>query len=193
HGAPNSMAASVHAYMGPTGIVLALAGFIGVLTTARLTHRLERRLGDLYRLRRNGSGTRFSSRRPPDGARWSLGLPALLATVWAAQCGLYLLQENVEAAVVGRAMPGLAVVSGVHAMAPVVHLLVTLALIGGLWLVRRKVTTLADAVRQAEECLRAVVRVLTTNRPRLPRRAWTPLERWGTQRWSRPPPAQLIG
>jgi hypothetical protein len=188
-GASSSVAASVHAYMGPTGALLVLAGLLGVLSTARLARRLEARLGEL----RSGRRT-IPSVRPADaagGPTWSLSVPALLGTVWAGQCGLYVLQENLEAAVAHRSLPGLAVLAGVHALAPVVHLAVASALVAGLWLVRRQVTWLADAVRLAAARVRRAARAVSAPCPS--RRMWTPLERWGTHLWCRPPPAFVLG
>ena len=49
HGAAGSMAASVHAYMEPTGLVLLAVGLLGVLSTARLARQLDRRLESLGR------------------------------------------------------------------------------------------------------------------------------------------------
>jgi hypothetical protein len=186
-GAATSMAASAHAYMGPLGAALALAGLLGVLSTARLVRRLERRLREL-RPRRSGRPERSTV---PAAARgvpsWSFSLAGLVATMWAGQCGLYLLQENLEASAAGRPLPGLAVLSGVHALAPLVHLIVAAAIVAGLWLARRQVTRLADAVHRAEQRLRAAAGVVAGRLCPTPR-AWTPLERWGTQRLSRPPP-----
>jgi hypothetical protein len=72
-------------------------------------------------------------------------------------------------------------------MAPVVHLVVAAARVAGLWLLRRRVTRLADAVRLAAARLRRAAGAVPA--PCASRRVWTPLERWGTQRWCRPPPS----
>jgi hypothetical protein len=192
HGAAGSMAASVHAYMEPTGLVLLAVGLLGVLSTARLARQLDRRLESLGRASfgRIDHGLSASTRAD---LRWrSLSLPTLLVTVWAGQCGLYLLQENLEASTARRPLPGLATLSGIHALAAPVHLAVAAVLVAGLWLARRKVTRLADAVERAVERLRVRARMVAA--PPCPaRRAWTPLDRWGTQRWSRPPPLLAIG
>jgi hypothetical protein len=192
HGAASSTVASIHAYMGPVGAVVALAGLLGVLSTARLARRLERRLGQL---RHRGRGQPGGEPAPVTAAgfpSWSFDLVPLLLTVWVGECGLYLLQENLEASVAGRPLPGLAALSGVHGLAPVVHLIVAAAVVTVLWFARRQVTRLADAVRRAEERRNRYVSTATVRlRPAV--RGWTPLDRWGTQRWSRPPPAIVIG
>jgi hypothetical protein len=121
-----------------------------------------------------------------------LSLPALLVTVWAGQCGLYVLQENVEASAAGRPLPGLAALGGIHVLAALVHLAVAVTLVAGLWLARREVTRLADALERAAEQVHARAPVVVTH-PHAPRRTWTPLDRWGMQRWSRPPPVLAIG
>jgi hypothetical protein len=191
HGAAHSMAASVHAYMEPTGAGLLALGVLGVLSTARLARQLERRLESLRRASAGRGGPMPSVDLRADVPSRSLSLPVLLATVWAGQCGLYLLQENLEASGAGRPLPGLAAMSGIHALATVVHLVVAVILVAGLWLARRQVTRLAGAVERAVERLRARVTVVAV-RPRGPGRAWTPLDRWGTQRWARPPPAVFL-
>jgi hypothetical protein len=183
------MAASVHAYMGPTGALLMLAGLVGVLSTARLVRQLDSRLRELRSGRRRVPAV--AEPAPAGGPTCSLSFPAILATVWLGQCGLYVLQENLEAAVAHRSLPGLGALAGVHALAPVVHLVVASALVAGLWLLRRRVTRLADAVRLAAAQLRRAARAVSA--PCTSCRVWTPLERWGIQRWSRPPPAIVTG
>jgi hypothetical protein len=190
-GAAHSMAASVHAYMEPTGAGLLALGLLGVLSTARLAQRLERRLRCLRRASVGRDRSTRSIELEADFPSRSLSLPTLLVTVWAGQCGLYLLQENLEASAAGRPLPRLSALGGIHALAAVVHLIVAATLVVGLWLARRRVTRLADAVQRALERLRSHVTVLTAG-PRRPRRAWTPLDRWGTQRWTRPPPAVFL-
>ena len=190
-GAAHSMAASVHVYMEPAGAGLLALGLLGVLSSARLARRLEHRL----RCLRGASDGRDGSTRPleaeADFPSRSLSLPTLVVTVWAGQCGLYLLQENIEESAAGRHLPGLGALGGVHALAAVVHLIVAATLVGALWLARRRVTRLADAIQRALERLGSHITVAPAG-PRPPRRAWTPLDRWGTQRWSRPPPAVFL-
>jgi hypothetical protein len=192
HGAASSMAASVHAYMEPTGALLLAVGLLGVLSTSRLARQLERRLEGLRRVRFGRGGQQRPAIIRPDVPCRSLSLPALLVTVWAGQCALYVLQENVEASAAGRPLPGLAALGGIHVLAALVHLAVAVTLVAGLWLARRDVTRLADALERAAEQVHARARVVITH-PHTPRRTWTPLDRWGMQRWSRPPPVLAIG
>ena len=190
-GAAHSMAASVHAYMEPTGAGLLALALLGVLSTGRLARRLERRLRCLRGASVGQDGSMGSVELGADFPSRSLSLPTLLVTVWAGQCGLYLLQENLEASATGRPLPRLAALGGIHALAAVVHLIVAATLVAALWLARRRVTRLADAVERALERLRSHVAVAPAG-PCRPRRAWTPLDRWGTQRWTRPPPAVVL-
>jgi hypothetical protein len=190
-GAAHSMAASVHAYMEPAGAGLLALALLGVLSTARLARRLEHRLRCLRGPSVGRHGWTRSVELEADFPSRSLSLPTLLVTVWAGQCGLYLLQENLEASATGRPLPRLAALGGIHALAAVVHLIVAATLVAALWLARRRVTRLAGAVERALERLRSRVTVAPAG-PRPPRRAWTPLDRWGIQRWTRPPPAGLL-
>jgi hypothetical protein len=185
---PRAAFGSVHVYMGPIGVVLAVAALAAVHSTARLARVLQRRVAELRRVEAHRS-TRAPGFSPP---LKSLSVPTLAFIVWAAQCGLYLLQENLEAGVAHRVAPGLAVLGGAHALAPLVHLGVALALVAGLWLTRRQVSRLARVVRLVEAWLRSVRRAPATVLVRSSVRAWTPIDRWGTQLWSRPPPAPRV-
>jgi hypothetical protein len=164
---------AVHVYMGPLGAVLLGCAVAGMHATARLARALRCRLD-----------SRPADTRP---LPWSLGLPAVVALLWAWQCGLYVLQENLEQALLHRTPAGLGVITGLHAWAPAVHLVAAALIASVLWLVRRRVTELVEEVRAAEGRAprRRVQPVPTTT----PVRAWTPAERWGRQLWSRPPPA----
>jgi len=185
---PRAAFGSVHVYMGPIGVVLAVAALAAVHSTARLARVLERRVAELRRVEAH----RLT--RPPgvSQALKSLSVPALGLIVWATQCGLYLLQENLEAGAAHRVAPGLAVLGGAHALAPLVHLAVALVLVAGLWLTRRQVSRLAQVVRLVEAWLRSVRRAPATVLACSSARTWTPIDRWGTQLWSRPPPAPRV-
>jgi len=172
---------SVHTYMGPVGAVLAVTAVLGVRSTAQLAARLERRLAMLWK---------GSADLEPGSAPSSVGLPGLVLTLWVSQVGLYLLQENLEQAMAHHPTPGLAPVSGVHALAPVVHLVVAASIAVVLWAARRRVTELAEAIHQAEGWLRSGWLTPAPVTVGAPPRVWTPRERWGVARWSRPPPAR---
>lgn len=174
HGAAGFVA--VHTYMGPVGAVLAAAAIAGMRATRRLAVTLQRRLDAAHR-------------RPmghPGPEPWSLSVPAVTLVLWVWQCALYVLQENLEQAVTHHSLIGLGAVSGAHAWAPAVHLAVAAGVACVLWLVRRRVTRLVAEVHAAERRLWAEP---ADDAAWTPARTWTPSERWGRQRWSRPPPA----
>lgn len=178
---------SVHHYMGPIGIVLLVAALAAVHSTLQLAGVLERRLAELGRIETRGLRSIGSGTSPPSPR--SFNLPSLAAIVWSTQCGLYVLQENLEAGVAHRATPGLTVLTGAHALAPLVHLAVVLVLVAGLWLTRRQVSRLFQFVRLVEARLRLSLAAAAPVPRCQSARAWTPIDRWGSQLWSRPPPA----
>jgi hypothetical protein len=182
---------SVHLYIRPAGALLVVTGVVGVQSTARLGRRLERRLAELCR-RVPGQASLAGQAWPPGspGAGWSFAFPTLVVVVWVLQSGLYLVQENAEAVLAHVPAAGVGAVTGVHALAPLVHLAVTLALVGGVSLLRRRVTELAAAVRAVAAALR-VCRPSRTAAPSTSGRSWTPAQRWGWQRWCRPPPVAV--
>jgi hypothetical protein len=169
---------SVHVYMGPTGLALVVAGLAGVHATTRLARRLERQLSGGPEPGAGLAGTAFS-------------IPALVGVVWVLQSALYLVQENVEAVVTHHAAPGLGAVAGVHALALFVHLAVTLFLVAAVCLVRARVTELAAAVRALAVAWPSPADSVTSPAARRQQRTWTPAERFGATRWSRPPPPVL--
>jgi hypothetical protein len=170
---------SAHLYMVPMGGTLIVASVVGFRSCARLARRLERHLSEM---RRPGS----VRPAPQRGAGWSFAIPTLVLIVWLVQIGVYLVQENAEAVLAHLRAPGLGPVVGIHALAPLVHLAVTLALVTMVCLVRRRVTQLAAAVRAVDAWRRLAPPVAPS--PSTPVRAWTPAQRWGAQRWCRPPP-----
>ncbi|HMC53073.1 MAG TPA: hypothetical protein VKI64_09965, partial [Acidimicrobiales bacterium] len=107
---------------------------------------------------------------------------------WTLQLALYLVQENLEARTFHLPAPGLGAVTGVHAMAPLVHLAVAAIVTTVVWLTRRRVTELlaesdwTDGViaRRGPRPTRIAGRRLI--------RSWTPGQRWGMALWARPPP-----
>jgi hypothetical protein len=178
--------------MGPIGVVLVLAAVAGVHSTIRLARRLERRLAELRRIPAGGSLSGRLGGTPAANSRPAMSVPALAALIWVTQCALYLLQENLEFGFSGHGQPGLSVFRGAQALAPLVHLAVALTLVACLWLARGQVTRLGQAVRLIEARLHFVRRPRATMRPCPSTRAWTPIDRWGMQLWSRPPPAPRV-
>jgi hypothetical protein len=111
-----------------------------------------------------------------------------------AQIGLYLLQENLEAHLAGAPMPGMGAVSGVHALAPVVHAAVALAFSALVVAVSLLLRRRADAVERVTALLRVVLDRLAAFTADAPRAATAsrpaPLDRFG-RLWCRPPPVLL--
>jgi hypothetical protein len=176
---------SIHLYMGPIGALLLVGGVVGVQSSVRLARRLESRLAELAG---QGPGRAQTVGRAGSGqVGWSFAVSTLVAIVWLLQSGLYLAQENVEAWLGHAPVPGLGALTGAHALAPLVHLAVTLALVTVVCLLRRRVTALAAAVRATAAWMRAC-RPVAAAVAAPQSRSWTPVQRWGTQRWCRPPP-----
>jgi hypothetical protein len=187
HRSAGAALSSLHMYMAPAGAGLLVAAIGGVHSTVRLTRRLERRLADS----RGTSRRATTAERAVDArAGWSFSVSTLVMVVWLLQLCLYLAQENFEASLGHVPAPGLGALTGVHALAPLVHLAVTLALVTGLCLLRRRVTALAAALRAVETWLRSC-RSVAAVAPPAPGRSWTPVQRWGCHRWCRPPPVAV--
>jgi hypothetical protein len=197
-GPGRSALAGVHAYMLPVGALLALAaaaaggGCWGAWVG--LGRRLDRARAGLARAWRGG---RPGSAAPPVRTTAPVSPPARLVALWlplgAAQLGLYLAQENLESILAGGRAAGLGPLLGVHRAAAALQLGVALALAAALLLAGR---LLAGRVRALERCER-LLRTLWGRRrgggvPRGARPCLDPpVERFGRQLWSRPPPALL--
>ncbi|HZS14334.1 MAG TPA: hypothetical protein VFC09_07035 [Candidatus Dormibacteraeota bacterium] len=191
------MVGSLHAYMLPVGMLLALAAAAGAMHGLRLWLRLGRQLGGLrpalagaLRGHRVAAAPRRveATWRPRGGVRiaaWWLPLTVL-------QIGLYLFQENVEAGIAGAPAPGFGAVTGVHALAPLVHAAVALLLLAAVALGSRLLHRRVEAVERTIALLRHLLDRLGSMRPQAPRAAAAvrpaPLDRFG-RLWSRPPPA----
>jgi hypothetical protein len=183
-----------HLYMLPLGAVLTLLlADRGLRWWRRWTALGERLEHARAALRSALHGRRPPARRVP---RTGSVRPVPVALLWAplalGQVVLYLLQESVEAAAAGRPTPGLGAVTGVHWAAPLVHAAVALVLATVVALagrrLRRRATRLHRWERLVDHLLRARTRVAV--RPR-PAPGWwpSPLQRFGAQLWTRPPPA----
>jgi hypothetical protein len=184
---PNALSRSAHLYMGPFGVLLAVLGGGALLGSARLARRLDRRIAHL---RGSGGDTpvRTVDRTPGSGV--PLRLPSTIGVLATSQLCVYLVQESLEARAIGLPIPGLGALTGVHAWAGAIHLLVASLTGVVLWAVCRHIGRLVAKVRREEARLLARCR-----RPRLALalvapslHVVTPLERWGSQLWSRPPP-----
>jgi hypothetical protein len=197
------MVGSLHLYMLPLGALLAALAAAGAVRGVRAWQVLGRQL----QVARMGLGAAWRGRRP-DGlaaagspvpgsdlaatrGRSVAGRIASMALLLApAQVGLYLLQENLEARIAGAPVPGMGAVTGVHALAPVVHAAVALALSALVVAASRLLRGRADAVEQVVALLRALLDRLAAFTALSPRAAASrpaPLARFG-RLWCRPPP-----
>lgn len=192
-----SLRAGAHVYMLPTGALLALAAALGGARCWRAWLLLGRRLDGLHAaLRRAARGERVAPSATPAAA--AVSPPARLLALWlplsAAQIGIYLLQENLEALLSGAPAPGLGPLLGIHRGAAAVHLGVGLVLAALLLVAGRLLGGRARQVERCERLLRALWERLLHG-PRTPGRARRctppPVERFGRQLWSRPPPVLL--
>jgi hypothetical protein len=181
----HSLADPVHVYFIPIGLALLAAAVTAGTLAARAWSALGRRL-ETARLALRGQA-RPTTDAPLDGvAVPSVAWLWLVLTVL--QLGVWIVQENVEQGAAGLSMPGLRVLGGVHLLAPVVHAVIALGLASSVAALHRRFSRRTDQVR-AHERLLARRRYVGVSLP-LPQpvRSSTPLERWGAQRWQRPPP-----
>jgi len=182
-GFATSASRQVHTYMGPVGVVLLLLAFVGVELGLRTVRRLQRLVAGL------SDGHVDPAAAFPGGRRFTVPITTLLSLVWTLQLVVYVAQENAELRALGVHQPVLNVISGVHLWAAGVHLVVAGALLAVLWLVHRPIAQLAELVREVVAWLLAHPgRRLAPERPAPAVRSWTPVERFGRQLWSRPPP-----
>lgn len=195
---------SLHVYMLPVGMLLALLAAAAAVQGVRLWLGLGRQLVGLrlavaraLRGRRDAVEAPAGDRRV--GPRLGAGRPGirLVAAWWlpvtALQIGLYLFQENVEAVVGGAPAPGLGAVTGLHALAPLVHATIALALCAAVALASRLLRGRAALVERAVALLRHLLDRLGSLAPDLPGAAPPappPLDRFG-RLWCRPPPVPV--
>ncbi len=187
-----SLLSGVHAYMLPVGAVLALAATVWSAHCGRAWLLLGRRLDGLRAALRGALRGRVAA---PSPAAAPVSSPSRLLALWlplgTAQVALYLLQENLEAALSGAPLPGLGPVLGVHAGAAAVQLGVALVLAAALLAAGRLLAHRARTVERCERLLRLLWERLRP-RPRLPAGARdagpSAVELLGAGIWARPPP-----
>ncbi len=194
-GLAREMSGSVHLYMLPLGVLL--LGFIGLggIVWVRAAHALGRRLDALRGAVRHGHRVDLEDSRRPGGVP---ALPERFAGLWmllaGAQLLLYVVQENVEAHLAGYHPPGLGVLLGQHWAAAPLHFAVAGVLAGMASVALRRRRHLVGAVEFHEQLL-ALLRERRAPSSAVPvvgpPRSLTPLERWGSQRWARPPPVPV--
>jgi len=186
----------VHRYMAGVGVALLVVATLGGLRLWRtwwaLCRRLEVTRQHFHRLLRGGAAPEHAD--APDAMP---SAPARLVSLWlplaVAQIILYVVQENIERAAVGRPLPGLGVLLGVHWAAVPMHLGVSLllafAVLVAAWPMRRK----AEAIVTAQRALRTRLRWLFRAKPMAATADWAQhvpslRDLLGTHLWHRPPP-----
>lgn len=197
-GLSTELVGSVHAYMLPAGLVLAVVGAAASLAAWRFWNRLGRRLDTARRTVRQALLGRPHPQgsRPPRSQQASTSSRILLAwpALTAVQVALYLAQENLEAIRAGLAAPGFGAITGVHALAPAVHAAVALLLLLAVALVavvfRRRSRAIA-ALEGRLARLQSRRSLLETPRPPATS-ASAPLQLLGPQLWCRPPPLPAV-
>ena len=193
-GLMREMSGSVHLYMLPVGAGLLVLAAVGGVAWFRAVSALAARLDRLRRVVRRGGRVdvaSFGKRASIPGRGASAGSLWLLLGLF--QLCVYLLQENVEARLAGLRAPGFGAVLGQHWAAAPIHLLVAglLAVAGAVLLTRRR--RLSQAIGRHELILarlwarRVTPAAVSSSTPP----ALTPHQRWGSQRWQRPPPASI--
>ncbi len=193
-GLGRAMLGASHLYMLPLGAVLSLLLAHRGLRWWRRWAALGERLEDARTALRGAlRGHRPSPRRPGGSGP---GSAAPVARLWVplavAQVALYLFQENVEAAAAARTAPGLGPVTGVHWAAPLVQAAVALVLAAAMGVAARRLRGRATRLHRWERFVDHLVRTRTRLAGGLrPLSGWrrSPLQRFGAQLWSRPPPA----
>lgn len=189
HAGLTDMGSSVHSYFLPAGAALTGAVF-GMAVAARQAWVL---LGNRIRTAEIGlwkRPTAVPAARVVE-ARGAVGVVALWLTLVLLQTATWVVQENLESLGGGRRAPLFGVVSGAHLLAPVVQAEVALILAATYCLVHRWFAKRRSRLVVLE---RLVARRWNPRYGLLPSETRpasvpsTPLERWGRQRWLRPPP-----
>ena len=188
HAGIAEMSGSAHTYFFPAGAALTAAGAGGILYARRVWAQLG------WRLRRAEAAL---WRRPaivpamsPRDRGPQVGLIHLWLVLSALQVSTWMLQENLETLGAGHRAPLLGVITGPHWLAPAVQAAVALTLAVTYAFAHRLFAQRGSRVVAVE---RAVTRKWGRSSLSAPstctvRAERTPFERWGAQRWQRPPP-----
>jgi hypothetical protein len=192
-GLGQTMTSPVHLYMLPLSGVLLVLALIGGLAWTEAVRALADRLHRLRTALRRGRRLDLAAGRRPETATGSARLASLWLVLGLGQLGLYLLQENLESISAGLRAPGIGALLGQHWAAGPIHLVVAGVLAAAaipLVSYRRR---LARAVERHERLIARLWGRRLTWAPAAPAAppALTPLQRWGSQRWQRPPPAAV--
>jgi hypothetical protein len=188
---------SLHAYMLPLGVLLALLAAVGGVRAWYAWCALGRRMvAARAALLRVWRGRAPAPDIAPRGDVTSCPRPQLVV-LWAPltllQLALYLLQENLEAAAAGHPLPGLAPVTGVHWAAPMVHAGTSFLLAAGILVLMRFLGRRRHALDVIERLVHTLAHHLGRSCDQSPAPVWcpSPLDRLGRQLLRRPPPALL--
>lgn len=189
-GLQQTMTSRVHLYMLPLGGLLLVLALIGGLAWTDAVRALADRLQRLRTAVRRGRPLELTAGRVPEVATRSTRLASLWLVLGLGQLGLYLLQENLESVSAGLRAPGFGALIGQHWAAAPIHLAVAGVLAAAaipLVSYRRR---LARAVERVERLVARLWGRRPTWAPPAPAAppSLTPLQRWGSQRWQRPPP-----
>lgn len=189
-----AMLGGTHLYMLPLGALLTLLTARLGVRAWRLWRGLGRRLelahSLLVRTLRGRTSAIVPAPRPCSTEAISVLL--LWPPLALGQIGLYLLQENLEAVLTTGRASGLGVVLGVHWAAPLVHAAVALLLAAVVAVISRQMHDRGSRLHRCERLVAALHRARgCVAAPRPTRVSWSPspLQRFGAQLWSRPPPA----
>lgn len=198
-GLREELVGSIHWYMAPVGVVLALLAAATAVGAWRLWTRLGGQLAAarhaLARAWRDDGSAR--DHRSPGGGSPPAGAELRISRLWpllaVVQIGLYVLQENIETAAVGLPAPGLHALTGTHWAASLVHAAVALLLAAVVVGIRRALHHRSGAVRAVRALLDVLLGVVRPGDTHpvtsvvVPR----PADRFG-RLWCRPPPLLLV-
>jgi hypothetical protein len=195
HGTPGlgpMLGGSVHLYLVPAGAILAAVVFTASLGWARALAATQRRVAAVRAAISGRDAAQLGDTAPPVETSFEpIRLWLMLA---GSQLALYVFQENTEANRIHAPAPGLAVLTGRHWTAIPVFLLVALMLVSIVALCQRKrsaeIATLVRELARLHQRLRAALVASAAPSAEL-FVGNTPLQRWGRQRWERPPPVSL--
>jgi hypothetical protein len=159
-GLGSGLSGPLHGYMIPAGATLLLVSLLlggsvhATLRVYRVRMAAARKRVALA-LRGHAVDPVASHAAALDGA---LSGPALWAALTASQIVLYVIQENVEAADAGVAVPGFGAIAGVHWTAPFIHAAVAAALTLTTVALRRMVRARTATLLKQTALLAAVLR-----------------------------------
>lgn len=197
-GLGDELRSPVHGYMIPAGLFVAGLAALGGATVhrvvTRLGHRVDQARAAVASAWRGATAPalpRPSPAQPPSRSGTAVAATLALALT---QLLFYLVQENIEAAAAGRPGPWWTPVSGPHWAAPLVHLVVACLIVAATAPLWRRARALRRAAWRWERLWAALARRLgrLASCPVAQRSApRPPLEVFGAQLWSRPPPGAL--